>query len=214
MVLAAVLIPVIAILGLSLAWNVAARRRLERELAAARASARFEESTMLRNRRAFDEDLEREVLRSDRSGSPVTLVLVGADAEESDDELEEVHRRYLVEAITRAVRAVDVSYRVGYDQFALILPHTRARGGLRAAARVVEAARACPGWTRASAGVAEGGPAIGAERLFQNGYCALLAAGRCRGSSVVVYSPELERAAESGELGAPPAIGARDEPSA
>jgi hypothetical protein len=97
---------------------------------------------------------------------------------------------------------VDVAYRTGIDEFALILPETRARGGLVAAARVKQAYLASAEGA-VTAGLAETGPGIDRHRLFRNAYCALLAAGGGNRPGLLAYSPELERSTSPEQLPGP-----------
>jgi diguanylate cyclase (GGDEF)-like protein len=82
--------------------------------------------TGLGNRRAFDQDLAREVARSARSGRPLTVALldvVGLKAvndsagHPAGDQL----LRRLAGSIQAAVRLSDRAYRIGGDEFALLL---------------------------------------------------------------------------------------------
>ncbi len=212
MVLVAALIIVVVILLASMVGGRLARRRLERELAALRAAARVEELTMLRNRRAFEEDLELEVLRGERTGNPACLVVMALIPDSSGDEVTDSWRQTLVNVMTSAVRAVDVGYRTGINEFAMILPNTRAWGGVIAARRVAEAFRIEVGSCSIAAGVSESGPGVGRRKLFRNAYCALLATGRDHNSNVLAYAVELDRAAVAGELEGLPEFDTLDGP--
>jgi GGDEF domain-containing protein len=151
---------------------------------------------MLRSSTAFTEDLELELLRADRSGRPASIVVVGLGSDASCDEPGEERQRELAGLIRSAVRTVDVAYRIGVDEFALILPETRALDGLIAARRI-RRALAGGGAAAATAGIAEAGPGIDRHLLFRHAYCALLAAGGDGRSAELVYSPELERSGPS-----------------
>lgn len=214
MIVVAALLLFILVFGACLVLGGKARKRLERELSAVRATARVEELTMVRNRRSFEEDLQIEVLRCDRTGNPVCLIVISLMPYPDQDEPAEERRRELVRLMTTSVRAVDVAYRVGVDEFALILPDTRAKGGQLAAGRVVDALGTAATDCRVTAGIAEGGPGIDRQELFRNAYCALLATSRDGSPSVLVYSPEIERAAGGGEIEQQGEISALDEPLA
>jgi diguanylate cyclase (GGDEF)-like protein len=213
-IVVAALLLFIFVFGACLVLGGKARKRLERELSAVRATSRVEELTMVRNRRAFEEDLQIEVLRCDRTGNPVCLIVVSLMPYPDQDELAEERRRELVRLMTTSVRAVDVAYRIGVDEFALILPDTRAKGGQLAAGRVVDALGTAATECRVTAGIAEGGPGIDRQELFRNAYCALLATSREGTPSVLVYSSEIERTAAGDELEQQGEIGALDEPFA
>jgi diguanylate cyclase (GGDEF)-like protein len=213
-IVVAALMLFIFVFGACLVLGGKARKRLERELSAVRATARVEELTMVRNRRSFEEDLQIEVLRCDRTGNPVCLIVISLMPYPDQDEPAEERRRELVRLMTTSVRAVDVAYRIGVDEFALILPDTRAKGGQLAAGRVVDALGTAATDCRVTAGIAEGGPGIDRQELFRNAYCALLATSRDGSPSVLVYSPEIERAAGGGEIEQQGEISALDEPLA
>jgi GGDEF domain-containing protein len=175
------------------------RHRLELELSDLRGRVRTDPDLMLRTREAFSEDLELELLRGDRTGRPACLVVFSLDEETSDSEEADARRRSFASVLRAAVRVVDVAYRTGIDEFALILPETRARGGLVAAARVKQAYLASAKGT-VTAGLAETGPGIDRHRLFRNAYCALLSAGTGDRARLLAYSPELERSESAEQL--------------
>jgi GGDEF domain-containing protein len=188
------------------------RRRLERELAEAQDAARIEELTMLGNRRAFEEDLQLEVLRSDRTGDPVCVVILALTPDPSGEAVDEHERRDLARVMRSEVRAIDLGYRTGVNEFALIMPNTRAWGAELAARRIAEADRGTLTGCGLAAGLAESGPGIDRSRLFRNAYCALLATGAEGDSRVRAFSEELDRSGLHGELEGLPEIGTLDEP--
>jgi GGDEF domain-containing protein len=138
----------------------------------------------LRGRKLFAEDLDREVLRAARSGHPACLVLLRLERDPA--------ARMLLGVMATELRAVDLRYRLGADEFALILPDTRARGGLIAAGRIEESLLLATGTTELAAGVAELGPGIDRDQLLRNAASALQLAGRRGHSTVLAYSPLLE----------------------
>ena len=87
--------------------------------------------TGLRNHRAFHEDVARELQRVGRTGVPLALVLLDLDdlkavndthGHQAGDE----RLQALADAIRATGRGADVAYRVGGDEFAVILPDARA----------------------------------------------------------------------------------------
>jgi diguanylate cyclase (GGDEF)-like protein len=100
-----------------------------------------DELTGLANRRRFLAQLETEVARSRRSGSPLALVL-------SDlDDFKQVNDRYGHEAgdktlrafadiLRAAVRDIDLPVRLGGEEFAILLPDTNLDGGANLAERI------------------------------------------------------------------------------
>ena len=110
----------------------------------------------------------------------------------------DARREAFVHVLRSTVRMIDVAYRTGTNEFALILPDTRARGALVAAARVERSAEA--NGLRVTAGVAETGPGLDRHTLFRNAYCALLSAGTEGRPTALAYSPELEHGSARGRL--------------
>jgi diguanylate cyclase (GGDEF)-like protein len=100
-----------------------------------------DELTGLANRRRFLAQLDTEVARSRRSGSPLAIVL-------SDlDDFKQVNDRYGHEAgdkslvafadiLRAAVRDVDLPVRLGGEEFAVLLPDTDLAGGANLAERI------------------------------------------------------------------------------
>jgi HD-GYP domain-containing protein (c-di-GMP phosphodiesterase class II) len=87
---------------------------------------------------------------------------------------------------------VDGTYRLAGDEFALILPETRAMGGLETAQRVQKALRRVTGGpATVTAGVAEAGPGIDPDELIRKADLALIEAKRDR-RGVLIYSPEMD----------------------
>jgi diguanylate cyclase (GGDEF)-like protein len=108
--------------------------------------ARTDPLTGLRNRRAYDEILETELARADRTGEPLSLVIGDLDHFKDvndrfghaagDDVLQRV-----AALLERSGRRVDVAVRLGGEEFALLLPATDARGAMRVALRAGESFR-------------------------------------------------------------------------
>jgi diguanylate cyclase (GGDEF)-like protein len=103
------------------------RQALQRYGDEAERSARSDALTGLRNRRAFDEEAELELARHQRSGEPLTLVVLDLDGlkqindrhghQAGDDAL-----RAVADALKHETRAIDGCYRWGGDEFAMLLP--------------------------------------------------------------------------------------------
>jgi diguanylate cyclase (GGDEF)-like protein len=102
--------------------------------------------TRLLNRRAFNERLEQEVARSMRYGHPMALVLCDLNGFKAlndrnghaagDEALEVVGV-----VLTGALRTADAAFRIGGDEFALILPETGEDEARAAVERVSDAMR-------------------------------------------------------------------------
>jgi diguanylate cyclase (GGDEF)-like protein len=103
--------------------------------------ANFDALTGLRNRRSFNERLRGEFARWRRYGTPVSLLLLDIDDFKrvndtfghwaGDEALRAVASR-----IQNCLRGTDEAYRVGGEEFALILPQTLAEEALKVAERV------------------------------------------------------------------------------
>ena len=120
------------------------RRRLDAahadELARLAQIAVTDPLTGLRNHRAFQEDLARELQRVGRSGLPLALVMLDLDGLKAiNDKLGhqagDERLQGLADAINASRRATDLAYRIGGDEFAVILPGSRALGALEFAER-------------------------------------------------------------------------------
>jgi diguanylate cyclase (GGDEF)-like protein len=174
-------------------------RRSRRSLDAARAAeltrlaelATSDPLTGLRNHRAFHEDLARELQRTGRSDVPLSLVVLDLDdlktlnddhGHQAGDERLEA----LADAIRETTRGADCAYRIGGDEFAVILPACRAWGALEFVQRLQ---LALPGFS-ATAGVAEALTLRGRDELFREADLALLAAKRL-GQAHAVFTPEM-----------------------
>jgi diguanylate cyclase (GGDEF)-like protein len=125
-------------------------RELEARLfAALRTRSRLEELrqdiavdplTELFNRKAFESRLEQETARSERSGAPISTMLVDVDR---FDRINQMHGRRAGDELLREmastlramVRASDSIYRFGADEFAVMLPDTELAPAYLAAER-------------------------------------------------------------------------------
>lgn len=123
--------------------------------------ARIDELTGLGNRRAFDEDLAKEVERSRRSGARLTVAMIDVDGlKQVNDRAghgagDDVLRR-VANAIRVAIRAADRGYRVGGDEFALILADSAKVDEPRLRQRLTEAG--CPSVTVGTASLPDEDP--------------------------------------------------------
>lgn len=199
MVLTVVLLLIVLGVGALALRGAGERHGLELELADLRARARVEGTTKLGNHQAFAEDLEREILRADRTGRPATLVVLSLQSAPLRAWSESGAHETAAEVIRGELRGVDVGYRIGTEEFAMILPETRARGALVAAGRIEQRLLAVGvAVAGVTVGIAELGPGIDRHQLFRNAYCALLAAGREGRASLLIYSPDLEQTGAGG----------------
>ena len=137
------------------------------------------------------EDLELEVLRGDRTGrAACLLVLAFAEPATSESEADALAAR-LADILGTTLRKIDLGYRIGAGEFAILLPETRATGAVVAASRLQQAL-SLGDVVEIVGGIAEAGPGIAPNLLFRNAYRALLAAANMSRPAVLVYSPELD----------------------
>lgn len=167
------------------------------ELARWERQALIDNLTGLRNQRAFEEDLGREVARVDRSGEPLTLVLLDLDGlkqtnDRAGHQAGDERLRELADSMRSALRSADVAYRIAGDEFAILLPNTRSMGGMQAAQRVHDQLRR-RSQAGATAGIAESGPGVDRDELIRKSDLALIEAKRAS-RGMLVYSQEMEQA--------------------
>ena len=101
--------------------------------------------TGLSNRRRFDEVLAREWSRAVRTSQPLSLILLDADSFKGfNDRYGHQRGDEALKLIARAIEAVigrsgDTGYRVGGEEFAVILPDTDKEGARIVASRIQQA---------------------------------------------------------------------------
>jgi diguanylate cyclase (GGDEF)-like protein/PAS domain S-box-containing protein len=146
--------------------DISERKALEEKLSALSFTDAL---TGLSNRRAFDEDLEREWLRTLRDGSHMSLLLLDVDLfKEFNDlyghQVGDDCLRAIAAAIRYTVRATDLASRYGGEEIAIILPSSDTPGAVETAEKVRVAVEGLKipharnphggGWITASIGVA------------------------------------------------------------
>jgi diguanylate cyclase (GGDEF)-like protein len=164
--------------------------------------AREDSLTGLRNHAAFQEEFDRVVEASRRDGSHTALVLIDLDNFRTlNDSAGHGTGDQLLVEVGRLLRAVlrhaDLPFRIGGDEFAVLLPHSTVEDGYGAARRLLAAAVAkrpgsvYPDAFSFSAGVT-GMPELGASRaeLFEQADDALYAAKHEGRTMIKVYDPE------------------------
>jgi diguanylate cyclase (GGDEF)-like protein len=150
--------------------------------------------TGLRNHRAFQEDVVRELQRVSRTGVPVALVLIDVDElkvvndtlghQAGDERLQS-----LADAIRATGRAADAAYRVGGDEFAVILPDARAWGALEFVQRLRAATQAGGGFT-VTAGISEALTLRPKDDLIREADLALIGAKRIH-QDAAIFGPDM-----------------------
>lgn len=138
--------------------------------------------TGIPNRRSIEESLEREIARSERSGSPLAAVLLDLDRfKRVNDGLGHEAGDRVLEGVAGclkgALRKGDLAGRFGGEEFLLLAADTDRAGGLAVAERIlgrVREAELLPDRTvTASAGVAEHRPGESADDLLKRADAAL-----------------------------------------
>jgi two-component system cell cycle response regulator len=136
-------------LGGFVARYVAAGDAEGSELAGLAEASRRDALTGLPNRRAFDEELAREVARAGRTGAPLALVVLDVDRFKA---VNDGHGHPAGDAVLRevaaraaaAVRRGDLAARIGGEEFALLLPGADLAGAAELAGRVRAAVAGAP----------------------------------------------------------------------
>jgi diguanylate cyclase (GGDEF)-like protein len=146
--------------------------------------------TRLPNRRAFVRQLEAETARSRRYGHPFSLVLCDLDEFKQlndreghlvgDDELTRFATRLIA-----AMRRTDFAFRIGGDEFALILVESTDEHARLAIDRIARSVRGGDAALRASFGVAVYEPEETSDELFRRADQAMYEAKRSGGSVAV-----------------------------
>src|SRR5512135_1841679 len=183
----------------------ASRSRLRELYESAREAAIRDSLTGLGNHRAFQEAVARMVEGSRRYGTTFSLILLDIDEFKriNDTRGHAVGDQLLAQLgdlIRVTIRHTDAAFRVGGDEFAILLPHTDAQGAIglcrRLLARSLEdrGAGAFRGPISFSAGVTSC-PAFGATRLELTAQAdAALYRGKRAGRTVVtIYDPTIDR---------------------
>jgi diguanylate cyclase (GGDEF)-like protein len=200
-------------LGRTIAPLLATQADLQVRYEAALADALRDPLTGLGNHRAFHEELDRQVEGSLRYGVPMSLMLVDLDEFKSVNDTRghaggDRILRGFGQLLTSALRRADRAYRIGGDEFAVILPHTDLEGSRVVARRIL--AQALQPALRLedlepvsfSAGLSTLPElADSRARLYSQADSALYAAKRGGRTDVVAYDPAVDTSAEQAEPG-------------
>jgi diguanylate cyclase (GGDEF)-like protein len=174
----------------------------------ARIDALLDPISGLGNHRAFQEELHRQVADAERHDHPVSLAIIDMDGlKRVNDELGHAGGDQLLAAMGRllsgAIRTADRAFRIGGDEFAVLLPHAEAPDAHATIRRIL--ARAVEGETTFgrpfsfSAGVtAVPGPSAAGAHLQRDADAALYFAKRHGRTDIQLYDPD--RHGNSGEL--------------
>ena len=171
-------------------------RRLQRARAAEFESmahmARTDPLTGLHNHRAFHDELTRELQRVSRGPTPLSLVMLDLDdlktvndklGHQAGDE----RLQALAAALRTTQRAGDSAFRVGGDEFTVILSCTRSWGALEFTQRLATELESAAHGTTVTAGIAEALDLRDKDELIREADLALLTAKRTD-QQVAIYS--------------------------
>jgi len=141
-----------ATLALDISWRAVDRtagrvERLAAECEAARRASLTDPLTGLGNRRQFDQRLGEAVVAALRFGEPFSVVLFDLDDFKRVNDLVghaagDSALRHVAAVLTSYTREFDVACRWGGEEFALLLPRTRAGGATQVAERALRSLRA------------------------------------------------------------------------
>ena len=180
------------------------RMEMRRLYEVARADSLRDALTGLGNHRAFQEELDRQIESYDRYHVPVALLLIDMDnlklvndsqGHAGGDEL----LREMGRLIASSTRFADRSFRVGGDEFAILMPHTSEAGALEFARRLQHHALERGGSLPAisfSGGISAC-PSLATTRaqLYAQADAAMYWCKRHGRASVDVFNPERDHAA-------------------
>ena len=152
------LVGVVALAGATRSFGArAGRQALEAELL--RMAALRDSLTGLSNHRAYTEELPRQIARAVRHSEGLALVMLDVDMfKQVNDSLGHARGdavlRDVAEILRSTIREDDYAFRIGGDEFALILPRTNAAAAFTLIERLFQAARAAlPAGPTLSAGI-------------------------------------------------------------
>jgi len=179
-----------------------ARRILEDAYDRARSEALRDTLTGLGNHRAFQEEMERQWAGAVRHNQPLALAIVDLDDFKRINDARghavgDVLLRHAATTMAGYLRRSDRAFRIGGDEFAIIMPGTDANAGQLAVRRVLagcldaEGDPASPTGVSFSAGVsAIPGHARDRDSLYRQADAALFWSKRHGRTCVTIYDPE------------------------
>jgi diguanylate cyclase (GGDEF)-like protein len=127
--------------------RVAMQLRLHEMNKALRKAAATDPLTGVANRRHFDEALQREWLRAQRTGAPLALLMIDVDHFKAfNDHYGHLEGDQCLRSVARALsrvvhRPADLLARYGGEEFAILLPDTHGRGGCSVARYALQEVR-------------------------------------------------------------------------
>jgi len=184
--------------GILMAYRRRSDEATRAELSRLERAALTDSLTGLRNHRAFQEDIARESKRSDRHETSLSLVMFDVDGlkrinDTRGHEAGDEHLMAVAVCLRETARDSDAVYRVGGDEFAVILAHENAWGAFGFAQRLREklglAAAARP--ITVTAGIAQAEGQLGEETLVRRADLALIEAKRSH-RAALIYTQGIE----------------------
>jgi diguanylate cyclase (GGDEF)-like protein/putative nucleotidyltransferase with HDIG domain len=202
------LIAIVLAVGLAAAMRIVIRRysRAERSMRAAelRRLSRMtvtDSLTSLRNHRGFYEDLDKELRDIYETGTPLALVIFDVDALREVNSAhghhagdEQLHA--LADAISATCGAHDRAYRIGDDEFAVLLPNAGEWAGFKFTQRLQAGLQSGELHVRATAGVAQALGPRPRDELIRDADFALISA-KDSGQAAAVYTPDMALSSDS-----------------
>ena len=188
-----------------------ARRRAEaaRQAEAERVAgvALTDSLTGLPNHRAFQEDMSRDLRGATSGGSTLALILLDVDGLKKVNDTRghqagDDHLIALASELGRLLPERASVYRVGGDEFAVVLPGERAWAALELTHGFQAAlgGHLGPNTLAVTAGIAEATEFHDVDRIIREADLALITTKR-NGQSALIYSPEFEAVAATGDSG-------------
>jgi diguanylate cyclase (GGDEF)-like protein len=189
---------------------VATQNELQVRYEAAVADALRDPLTGLGNHRAFHEELDRQVSAALRYEVPLSLLLIDIDEFKAINDSrghatgDRVLRGFGA-LLTASVRRADRAFRVGGDEFAVLLPHTDLEGARVVARRLLTQAleptlRIDEAESLSFSGGLSSLPelGLGPAQLYSQADAALYAAKRGGRTDIVIFDPSMEASDPSG----------------
>jgi diguanylate cyclase (GGDEF)-like protein/putative nucleotidyltransferase with HDIG domain len=156
--------------------------------------------TGLRNHRAFHDDLASELARASRGPTPLSLVMLDLDNlktlnDSAGHQAGDERLQALAGAMRTAHRAGDTAFRIGGDEFAVVLAGTRSWGAAEYVQRLASQLQANANGATVTAGIAEALGARDKHELIREADRALITAKRIN-QQVAIYSEDMDAQVE------------------
>jgi diguanylate cyclase (GGDEF)-like protein len=186
------------LLAMTLFYFVAGRALMQRHSSARRRATR-DPLTDLGNHRVFQEELARAVASAQRRNEPVALTLLDIDDFKLVNDRMGHQRGDLVlsdvGAVLRSGRAEDRAFRIGGDEFALLMPGIDGARAQKAVERLLEKAASGQEPTSLTAGIAVVTAGVEAEpaSLWEKADAALYEGKRTGGGRVILFDQVAKR---------------------